>query len=115
LTRFKYKRSSSCQSRLAHREDQDVTDQLHEVFTEEGIEIVTSVHIAKVEGKSGEWVKLYAARDGAEILLEGTHLLVASGRAPRRQRRRIACAISFSHSWPPNRFFLSNQVFKPAV
>ena len=55
--------------RLAHREDQDVTDMLHEVFSEEGIEIVTSAHIAKVEGKSGEWVKIYAARDGAEILL----------------------------------------------
>src|SRR6202043_1642036 len=71
--------------RLAHREDQDVTDMLHEVFSEEGIEIVTSAHIAKVEGKSGEWVKLYAARDGAEIILEGTHLLVASGRAPNTQ------------------------------
>jgi pyruvate/2-oxoglutarate dehydrogenase complex dihydrolipoamide dehydrogenase (E3) component len=71
--------------RLAHREDQDVTDMLHEVFSEEGIEIVASAHIAKVEGKSGEWVKLYAARDGAEIILEGTHLLVASGRAPNTQ------------------------------
>src|SRR6266478_4780640 len=71
--------------RLAHREDQDVTDQIHEVFTEEGIKIVTSAHIAKVEGKSGEWVKLYAARDGAEIIPEGTHLLVASGRAPNTQ------------------------------
>src|SRR4029077_3682736 len=68
--------------RLAYREDQDVTDMLQEVFSEEGIEIVTSAHIAKVEGKSGEWVKLYAARDGAEIILEGTHLLVASGRTP---------------------------------
>jgi len=72
--------------RLAHREDQDVTDMLHEVFSEEGIEIVTSAHIAKVEAKSGEWVKLYAAREGgAEIILEGTHLLVASGRAPNTQ------------------------------
>ena len=71
--------------RLAHREDQDVTDVLREVFSEEGIEIVTSAHIAKVEGKSGEWVKLHAARDGAEIILEGTHLLVASGRAPNTQ------------------------------
>jgi pyruvate/2-oxoglutarate dehydrogenase complex dihydrolipoamide dehydrogenase (E3) component len=71
--------------RLAHREDQDVTDMLHEVFSQEGIVIVTSAHIARVEGKSGEWVKLYAARDGAEIILEGTHLLVASGRAPNTQ------------------------------
>src|SRR6267378_1477009 len=71
--------------RLAHREDQDVTEMLHDVFREEGIEVVTSAHITKVEGKSGERVKLYAARDGAEIILEGTHLLVASGRTPNTQ------------------------------
>jgi pyruvate/2-oxoglutarate dehydrogenase complex dihydrolipoamide dehydrogenase (E3) component len=35
-----------------------------------------------VEGSSGDRVKLYASRDGVEIYLEGTHLLVASGRTP---------------------------------
>jgi pyruvate/2-oxoglutarate dehydrogenase complex dihydrolipoamide dehydrogenase (E3) component len=72
-------------TRLAHREDQDVTDMLHDVFSEEGIEIVTSARTTKVEGKSGERVKLYAVRDGSEIILEGTHLLVASGRTPNTQ------------------------------
>jgi pyruvate/2-oxoglutarate dehydrogenase complex dihydrolipoamide dehydrogenase (E3) component len=33
--------------RLAHREDQDVTDVLHEVFYEEGIEVVTSARITR--------------------------------------------------------------------
>jgi len=72
-------------ARLAHREDQDVTDLLHDTFREEGIEVVTSVRITKVEGKSGEQVKLYAALGGSEIILEGTHLLVASGRTPNTQ------------------------------
>jgi pyruvate/2-oxoglutarate dehydrogenase complex dihydrolipoamide dehydrogenase (E3) component len=72
-------------ARLAHREDQDVTDMLHQMCGEEGIEVVTSVRITSVEGKSGEWVKLHAARDGSEIILEGTHLLVASGRTPNTQ------------------------------
>jgi pyruvate/2-oxoglutarate dehydrogenase complex dihydrolipoamide dehydrogenase (E3) component len=35
-----------------------------------------------VEGESGEQVKLQGVRDGAELILEGTHLLVASGRSP---------------------------------
>ena len=35
-----------------------------------------------MEGKSGEQVKLHGVRDGAELILEGTHLLVASGRSP---------------------------------
>jgi pyruvate/2-oxoglutarate dehydrogenase complex dihydrolipoamide dehydrogenase (E3) component len=69
-------------ARLAHREDQDVTDMLHEICGEEGIEVVTSARITSVEGKSGEWVKLYVVRDGSELILEGTHLLVASGRTP---------------------------------
>jgi pyruvate/2-oxoglutarate dehydrogenase complex dihydrolipoamide dehydrogenase (E3) component len=71
--------------RLAHREDEDVTDTLHDVFREEGIDIVTSAHIARVEGKSGESVKLHAIRDGTEIVLEGTDLLVAGGRTPNTQ------------------------------
>jgi len=69
-------------ARLAHREDQDVTDMLHEICGEEKIEVVTSARITSVEGKSGEWVKLYVVRDGSELILEGTHLLVASGRTP---------------------------------
>jgi pyruvate/2-oxoglutarate dehydrogenase complex dihydrolipoamide dehydrogenase (E3) component len=72
-------------ARLAHREDQDVTDTLHDVFREEGIELATSARITKVEGKSGDWVKLYADRDGSEMTLEGTHVLVASGRTPNTQ------------------------------
>jgi pyruvate/2-oxoglutarate dehydrogenase complex dihydrolipoamide dehydrogenase (E3) component len=72
-------------ARLAHREDQDVTDMLHDMFCEEGIEVVTSARITKVEGESGKSVKIYAVRDGSEIILEGTHLLVASGRTPNTQ------------------------------
>jgi pyruvate/2-oxoglutarate dehydrogenase complex dihydrolipoamide dehydrogenase (E3) component len=71
--------------RLAHREDQDVSDLLHEVFRNEAIEIVTRARIMSVEGKSGEWVKLHAVREGSETLLEGTHLLVAGGRTPNTQ------------------------------
>jgi pyruvate/2-oxoglutarate dehydrogenase complex dihydrolipoamide dehydrogenase (E3) component len=71
--------------RLAHREDQDVTDLLQNIFREEGIGIATSTVTTRIEGKSGEWVKLHAAQNGTEIVLEGTHLLVASGRTPNTQ------------------------------
>ena len=37
-------------ARLAHREDQDVTDTLHGAFREEGIEIITSARVKSVEG-----------------------------------------------------------------
>ena len=71
--------------RLAHREDEDVTEMLSDVFREEGIDIVTSATITQIEGKSGDQVKLHAVRNGEKIELEGTHILVASGRTPNTQ------------------------------
>jgi pyruvate/2-oxoglutarate dehydrogenase complex dihydrolipoamide dehydrogenase (E3) component len=68
--------------RLLHREDQDISAALHELFKDEGIEVVTSARITRVEGKSGESVKLQANRNGLETVLEGTHLLAATGRTP---------------------------------
>ena len=68
--------------RLVHREDQDISAALHELFKDEGIEVVTSARITRVEGKSGESVKLHGHRDGSETVLEGTHLLAATGRTP---------------------------------
>ena len=54
-------------------------------FTYEGIEIVTKATISDVEGKSGDRVKIHAVRDGEKVQLEGTHILVASGRTPNTQ------------------------------
>jgi pyruvate/2-oxoglutarate dehydrogenase complex dihydrolipoamide dehydrogenase (E3) component len=71
--------------RLVHREDADVTDLLQETFQQEGIEVFTGAQIKRVEGKSGDSVKLLVFRDGKETNLEGTHLLVAAGRTPNTQ------------------------------
>jgi pyruvate/2-oxoglutarate dehydrogenase complex dihydrolipoamide dehydrogenase (E3) component len=66
--------------RLAHREDLDISQALQELCGDEGIDVVTKVHVTSVEGKSGEWVKLHGTCNGSKMTLEGTHLLVASGR-----------------------------------
>lgn len=68
--------------RLAHREDEDITRALEELCRDEGITVATNTKITRVEGKSGEWVKLHGTRAGVEVVLEGTHLLVAGGRTP---------------------------------
>ena len=68
--------------RLVHREDQDIAEVLHELFKDEGIEVVTNTRTTRVEGTSGKAVKLHANQNGSEIVLEGTHLLVATGRTP---------------------------------
>jgi pyruvate/2-oxoglutarate dehydrogenase complex dihydrolipoamide dehydrogenase (E3) component len=71
--------------RLAHREDEDVSEGLHELFRDDGISVVTNARVSRVEGKSGQSVKLHVAQSGADSALEGTHLLVAAGRAPNTQ------------------------------
>jgi pyruvate/2-oxoglutarate dehydrogenase complex dihydrolipoamide dehydrogenase (E3) component len=68
--------------RLLHREDEDVTTMLQDLFKSEGIEIVTNFVIDRVEGTSGKSVKLHAVRNGSQLVHEGTHLLVAAGRTP---------------------------------
>ncbi len=68
--------------RLLHREDQDISDAMHELFKDEGIDVLTGVRINRVEGSSGQSVKLHASCDGSKVILEGTHLLVATGRTP---------------------------------
>ena len=68
--------------RLLHREDDDVTEALQQLFEDEGIDLVLNARIKSVSGKSGQSVKIVIERDGKQIHLEGSHLLVATGRAP---------------------------------
>ncbi len=67
---------------LIHREDRDVTEAIEEVFRDEGIEVATGATVRRVEGASGESVRLHATRGGTGVVIEGTHLLVAGGRTP---------------------------------
>ncbi|MFZ3216137.1 MAG: FAD-dependent oxidoreductase [Candidatus Acidiferrales bacterium] len=68
--------------RLLSREDDDVTQALGELFKDEGINVVLGAKISGVSGKSGQSVAIKFTRNGAEKTVEGTHLLVASGRTP---------------------------------
>jgi len=68
--------------RLVHREDEDLTDALRSLFEDEGIDIVLNARIKRISGKSGKSVRIIVEQNGAEKVLEGTHLLVAAGRTP---------------------------------
>jgi pyruvate/2-oxoglutarate dehydrogenase complex dihydrolipoamide dehydrogenase (E3) component len=63
---------------LIHREDPDVTEAIERLFRDEGIEVLTQTAVDRVEGRSGESVRLHTGRG----VIEGTHLLVAGGRTP---------------------------------
>ena len=68
--------------RLLHREDADVSQAVTQLFQDEGIVTVTNTSLGRVEGKSGKGVRLHGSRRGSEIIVEGSHLLVATGRLP---------------------------------
>lgn len=78
--------------RLLHREDPDVSEALHQLFHDEDIDIVTDATITRVEGISGAAVKLHIAQPTGETIIEGTHLLVATGRTPNTQNMGLDLA-----------------------
>jgi pyruvate/2-oxoglutarate dehydrogenase complex dihydrolipoamide dehydrogenase (E3) component len=68
--------------RLVYREDEDVSEALSSLFQDEGIDVFLNARIKRVSGKSGQSVKIVLEQNGVEKTLEGSHLLVAAGRAP---------------------------------
>jgi pyruvate/2-oxoglutarate dehydrogenase complex dihydrolipoamide dehydrogenase (E3) component len=68
--------------RLVHREDEDVTDALYNLFEDEGIGIVLNARINEISGRSGKSVRIVIEQNGLKKTLDGTHLLVAGGRTP---------------------------------
>lgn len=68
--------------RVIHREDDDVTEGLQTLLQDEGVELLLKAQVKSVSGTSGQSVSVILEKDGAEKILEGTHLLVAAGRVP---------------------------------
>lgn len=68
--------------RLMHREDDDVAEALQSLFEDEGVDLVLKSRIKRVLGQSGESVRILIEKNGERKTLEGSHLLVAAGRAP---------------------------------
>jgi pyruvate/2-oxoglutarate dehydrogenase complex dihydrolipoamide dehydrogenase (E3) component len=68
--------------RLVSREDDDVSGVLTGVFRDEGVEIVLNAKTKRVTGKSGDAVQVVIVQNGVEKTLQGSHLLVATGRKP---------------------------------
>lgn len=66
--------------KLGHKEDADVSDALQELCFDEGMQILFKTETTKVEGVSGQSIKLHLNQNGSRRQLEGSHLLVATGR-----------------------------------
>ena len=68
--------------RLIHSEDDDVTEGLQSLFEDEGITLALNAKVKSVSGVSGKSVRVIVEEHGVERSLDGTHILVAAGRAP---------------------------------
>jgi pyruvate/2-oxoglutarate dehydrogenase complex dihydrolipoamide dehydrogenase (E3) component len=73
-------------SQLADREDSDVSSALHDLFVDEGIEVLLDTELRKVEGRSGESVRVQIKDKQGERVIEGSDLLVATGRRANADR-----------------------------
>jgi pyruvate/2-oxoglutarate dehydrogenase complex dihydrolipoamide dehydrogenase (E3) component len=65
---------------LASREDPDIGAALKDLFVDEEIKIALNAKVRRVEGHSGNSVRVYANEEGGDRAIEGSDLLVATGR-----------------------------------
>ena len=63
-------------------EDPDVAQAVQENFTSEGIDVLLNTQVRKVEGLSGDKIRVRIDGPAGEQTIEGSDLLVATGRTP---------------------------------
>ncbi len=64
------------------REDPDVAAEMQRILGEEGIDVLMNTTPTRVDGRSGEAVSITARIPSGERTIEGTAILVATGRIP---------------------------------
>jgi pyruvate/2-oxoglutarate dehydrogenase complex dihydrolipoamide dehydrogenase (E3) component len=70
---------------IAPAEDGDVAQALLENLVSEGIEVLLDTHVREVQGLSGQQVRVVIENSRGRQTMEGTDLLVATGRTPNTQ------------------------------
>jgi pyruvate/2-oxoglutarate dehydrogenase complex dihydrolipoamide dehydrogenase (E3) component len=68
--------------RLMSREDTDVADEMQRILGNEGVQFLTAAEVLSVRGRSGEQVNVVARTPAGEQEIEGSDILVATGRVP---------------------------------
>jgi pyruvate/2-oxoglutarate dehydrogenase complex dihydrolipoamide dehydrogenase (E3) component len=67
---------------LASREDPDIGAALRDLFVGEGIEVLLGTEVRQVDGRSGDRIRVHVNSGNDKLTIEGTDLLVATGRTP---------------------------------
>jgi pyruvate/2-oxoglutarate dehydrogenase complex dihydrolipoamide dehydrogenase (E3) component len=76
---------------LLGREDLDVADEVMKILGEDGIDVLLETKAEAVASSGKKLVVTVVAKDGRRDV-EGTHLLVATGRKPNTERLNLAAA-----------------------
>lgn len=72
-------------ARIMSREDPDVAEEMQRILGSEGVRFVLSAEVTRVRGRSGENVGVTMRTPTGEETIEGSDLLVATGRVPNTQ------------------------------
>jgi pyruvate/2-oxoglutarate dehydrogenase complex dihydrolipoamide dehydrogenase (E3) component len=78
-------------SRLLNREDADIADAVAEILRQDGIDVLLDSSAEAVTGTEGA-IRLTVHGPEGERQLAGSHLLVATGRAPNTERLNLQAA-----------------------
>ncbi|RMG94916.1 MAG: mercuric reductase [Chloroflexi bacterium] len=79
-------------SQLMFREDNDIAKIAQEILENEGIDIVLNAKIQRVSQQNSGPIEIFFAHNGAQTTVQGSHLLVATGRAPNSDRLNLEAA-----------------------
>jgi len=76
---------------LLTREDTDIAEEVTKILRQDGVEVVLSAKATRVE-QAGEKIQLQIESGGKSTILAGSHLLVATGRAPNSDTLSLSAA-----------------------
>jgi pyruvate/2-oxoglutarate dehydrogenase complex dihydrolipoamide dehydrogenase (E3) component len=71
---------------LLSREDTDIAEEIRRILSAEGVEVVLGADVLRVEGRSGEGVRLRVRSADVERDIAGSDILAAVGRMPNTAR-----------------------------
>lgn len=74
------------------REDDDVAEQVLQVFREDGIDVLLGASVRQVEGLSGQSIEVRIQTPSGERTVQGSDLLAALGRVPNTEELNLPVA-----------------------
>ncbi|MGA2889210.1 MAG: FAD-dependent oxidoreductase [Terracidiphilus sp.] len=81
-----------CSQQLMSKEDEDVCNFVRNLLEDEGIDVLPGAQVKRVSGITGDLVSVFVTQKGAQLVLNGSHLLVVAGRTPNTDRLGLELA-----------------------